>query len=226
MNTTVKIILVIVALGLVYLAYRLIFKKPEDGTLCDSDGDGVDDGTYFNGACVKSEVAPPPYAGPGQLGDPTEGTIGLNPALTSVKVAKSQVSAAPNPSVAFPNMWDHKIADFNVLRQPGSNPVNIHFHDKFDAQLPQYIWYNKWIYQLITSNIVQPSIGERDPMKRGYYRVTRVELPSQIKVRILSPANSCPALSLFISGVEYKYSTTTTDPSYAGGGTYCTYLKK
>lgn len=233
MTTTVKVILAIVVLAFLWLAYKLIFAKPADGTQCDSDGDGINDGAYLDGVCVKAETVTstgtPDTTGTQPVGT---GNVGLNLAFNSIRVAKSSVSVAQNPSVAFNNMLSSTLFDFNVLSASGSNPTLINFDTKFDSQCPQYVWYKKWLYVFRTSQIIpaaQAGPGVRDDVKRCYYSVSRAELPSQIRVRIPSPGHSCPSLRLYISGVEYKYSTTNTETiTGIGGGTatYCTYLKQ
>lgn len=57
MGRTIGIIILVIALiGIAYVAYKFIFKKPEDGSRCSSDGTNVNDGTIILGKCVKTET--------------------------------------------------------------------------------------------------------------------------------------------------------------------------
>lgn len=228
-STIGKIFLAIIVIALLWFAYQWIFGKPKDGTACDSDGDGIDDGTYVGGICVKTALD----SGTGAPGGPTldsniqPGTIGLNPALNSVLVSASTVSGAQSPSAFFNNIHKGNIASFNVMTVAGSNPDLIHFRTRFDAQCPQYIWHKKWLYSFITEKIV-PSADSRDP-KICYYKVERSALPNQINILLNSAADSCPSLRLFISGAEYAYSQTKTEFVTTPSGhwiNYCAYNKK
>lgn len=228
METLKKIVIAIVVIGLLYLAYRFIFAKPKDGTPCDSDNDGIDDGTYLDGLCVKTESDTTGGPGGPTLDNNIQpGTIGLNPALNSVFVSASTVSAAQSPATFFSNIHKNSMALFNVTTGPGSNPALIHFRTRFDAQCPQYVWHKKWLYKFMFEKIV-PSTDSRDP-KVCYYAVERENLPSRITILLNSAADSCPSLKLFISGAEYNYSETKTEFVSTPTGhwiNYCAYNKK
>lgn len=231
MKTLGKIVLAIVVLGLLYLAYRLIFKKPEDGTACDSDNDGVNDGVFLDGVCVKNE-------GGGQTFDPlglgnvnVGGGISVNPALNSVRVSKSLVSAGQNPSSYFNNVLQSNMSSFNILTSATSNPEYIHFGTNFDSQCPQYVWYKKWLYVFVRENVVASTTSSEGESgeKNCYYRVDRNILPMELRVILSNPANSCPALTLFLSGAKYNYMEKRVEPPVSAGGPprmSCVYRKQ
>lgn len=228
MNTLGKIVLAIVVLGLLYLAYRFIFKKPEDGTACDSDNDGVSDGIYLNGECVKPDVIDPGIGtGPGGVGG---GTGGFAPQFNSVKVSKASTSPAQDPNSFFNGLLESNIDSFNVQKSAGSNPQYIHFDTEFDSQCYQYVWHKKWLYTFVGQQAVAggSATGEGQNLKTCKYGISKASLPSQLRVRIASPANPCANFRLFISGLEYKYSQTITEAGAMSSApvTYCIYNKQ
>lgn len=226
MNTLGKIVLAVVVLGLLYLAYRFIFKKPEDGTACDSDNDGVDDGAYLNGECVKSDVIDPGIGtGPTEQGT---GTNTFAPQFNSVKVSKNLTSVGPNPNGYYNGITASNVHDYNIQNASGSNPEYIHFTTRFDSQCPQYIWYKKWLYVFRKEEVVQGSTALSRPNEKNcYYKLEKSLFPSEFSVLLPTVAGQCPGLKLFISGIEYKYSQTITGtPSFTGTpNAYCIYKR-
>lgn len=223
------IVLIIIVLGLAWLAYKFIFKKPEDGTACDSDGDGVNDGTYLDGVCIKTDVGSPGYNGPhiGNVGQ--GGNLQLDPSLNPVHVAKNKVAAGPNPLGFYNNINTGNLSNFNILGSNISNPGLIYFTTRFDSQCPSYVWYNKWLYVFVNEKISQATGPHREDEKNCYYRLDRSIFPNEFKVQLPSPVHTCPALKLFISGIQYSYSETRSEfvQSAQGGSwkSFCIYKR-
>lgn len=211
------VVLVIVVLGLLWLGYKLIFKKPEDGTPCDSTGSGNIDGTIVDGDCVKTDVPRP--GGPNLDQNIEEGV--LNIPLQNKLVKSSDVTPASTPSYYFNNIHTSNMGSFNLIvddKRTRSNPISIRFTAQFNNAFPQFVWYNKWLYSL------NQKVGSSSGVDTYYYGVERAALP--IEIRITTP-NQCSIFKFKVSGVEYRYSDTVIEhPTTLTTVAKCVYKKQ
>lgn len=214
MDRTLKIVLiVVVVLALAWLAYKFIFKKPEDGTPCQTDNN--EEGTYLNGECIKSA---PGYTGPNLDQNIEQGN--LNPINVIKLVNEKDVYAAPDPSNQFNNLGTSNMLSSGIIidtKHTKNNPQKIRFNTLFSKPVDNYVWFNHWIYKFKEKSTSNSGIDTR------VYEVSKDSLPSEIK--IITP-NKCDVFKFYISGIEYKYDNTVTAQAGPVQIIYCIYKKQ
>lgn len=223
------VILIIVG-ALAWMAYKFIFKKPEDGTRCSTTGGSVNNGSYLNGVCIADSTGG--TNGPHIDTNPTLGGD-VSPVFepNSVQVNESSIAIGQNINNFFNNIQEQNISSFNITTSAGSNPGYIHFKTNFQNQCPQFVWYKKWLYTFIRVENAAKQVegsGVGPAQNTCYYKVDRTILPNEIKVAKNNNTAQCANFKLFTSGVEYKFLETRKVTNQFSHWTtiYCIYKKQ
>lgn len=222
-RTIGMIVLVIVVLGLAWMAYRLIVAGPDDGTPCSSTGGASNDGTIIGGDCVPTALPSTTNQGQTpQLGTPQTQTLDAIDGLKAREVGASEVESAQDPGAFLNAMTENNASSYNVLTsrdETASNPYAINFRTAFNGQCHQFVWYRKWLYAFkrVTSN---PSTGE----KTCHYEADKSYFPRRIRIRSTTPPHSCSQFKYFFTGAEYRFAETAFETGgVAGPIHYCVY---
>lgn len=157
--------------------------------------------------------------------DTTATPVSLPMSLHSTKVSGGSI-IVPTKSLSafFIGISEANLSSFNILGSPVSNPELIHYETSFNSQCPQYVWYNRSLYALRGTDV-----NSTTGVKTCYYKNAQSSLPSELKVQTTAIAGQCANFKLYLSGVEYRYTKSSTETIYNPFATtvnYCVYQKQ